>query len=117
MKRVHIKRNCDPKRGSKRYSILQKTQEKDCDTQVYKSFQYNVSKSENLETLPREPEIFITKNFDTKRGIERFTFTVVGAFYTGHSRHLYKVNFRHTLKIQLKWKKEIFSPKKSEILT
>ena len=116
MKRVLLKRNSDQEHGTKRFSILQKNEEKDCSTKVYKSFRYHVSRPEQFEKLSEEPEVFITKNFDTKRGIERFAFMVVGAFYVGHNRQIFKVNFQHTLKIQIRWKTKIFSPKKSEIL-
>ncbi|HLF17668.1 MAG TPA: hypothetical protein VI749_02095 [Candidatus Omnitrophota bacterium] len=117
MKEVLLKRHCDPKHGMKRLSILQTNEEKECTTKVYKSFRYHVTKTETMEEQVAAPEIFITKNFDTKKGIERFTFTVHGMFYIKYHREILKVNFQHTLKIQIQWQTEIFSPKKSETLT
>ena len=117
MKEVYLKRNCDAQQGTKRLAILQKNEEKDCKTKVYKSFRYHISKAEALDHSLLTPEIFITKNFDTKRGIERFTFTVHGAFYLDYKQELLKVDFLHTLKIEIRWKSKVFSPKKSEILT
>ena len=117
MKQVFLKRNCNATHGTKRLAILQKNEEKDCATRVYKSFRYHLQPIDTLQTANSTPEIFITKNFDTKRGIERFTFTVHGAFYVGYKRELLRVNFQHTLKIQIRWKTKDFSPKKSEMLT
>jgi len=117
MKTVLLKRNCDPKHGTKRLSILQKIDEKDCATKVYKSFRYHIVKAQKLEEDSPAPQVFVTKNFNTKTGVERFTFNVHGAFYISYKRQFLKVNFQHTLKIQIRWKTKIFSPKKSEILT
>ena len=117
MKKVFLKRGCNLKHGIKRFSILQKNEESDCSTKVYKNFNYQLRQPEQLEKLNDSPEIYITKNFDTKRGTERFSFSVHGAFYVNHDRKLYRVDFQHTLKIQIKWKDNIFSPKKSATLT
>ena len=117
MKQVTLNRRSSPEHGTKRFSILQMNEERDCSTRVYKSFRYHLSHLDASEKLSDVPDIYITKNIDTRRRIERFSFTVVGAFYLGSNRQLYKVNFQHTLKIQINWKTKIFSPKKSEILT
>ena len=116
MKEIVLNQHRNIEHGIKHFSILQKTDEEDCSTRVYKSFRYQLDPEPVMEQPEQKPDIFITKNFDSKRGIERFTFTVVGLFYVEYNRRVYKVNFQHTLKIQLKWK-NIFSPKKSEILT
>jgi hypothetical protein len=117
MKEVILNQHKNAQCGRKHFSILQRNEESDCATRVYKSFRYQVDADPSYEEAPQAPDIFITKNFDTKRGIERFSFTVVGFFYLENRRRLHKVYFQHTLKIQIKWKSKVFSPKKSEILT
>jgi hypothetical protein len=118
MKLIKFKRKSDPLKGVKALTLSQKSEDKECVSFVRKHFTYNVSKTEkDIKTDIEAPEIFIKKAFDTKRGIERFNFEVIGAFFMAHGRFLFKVDFHHTLRIQIHWKTKVFSPKKSEILT
>ena len=117
MKEVVLSQHKNAQHGRKHFSILQRNEESDCSTRVFKSFRYQLDADTSSPRIEQAPDIYITKNFDTKRGIERFSFSVVGVFYLENRCHLYKVHFQHTLKIQIKWKSKVFSPKKSEILT
>jgi len=117
MKEVILSQHKSAQHGRKHFSILQRNEESDCSTRVYKSFRYQLDPNTPSARSDEAPDIYITKNFDTKRGIERFSFSVVGIFYLEDRIRLYKVNFQHTLKIQIKWKSKVFSPKKSVILT
>lgn len=116
MKKVEFKKRNNPKKGIKRLSIIQKTNDRECSTTVQKSFLYHVVKAEKEEANVEAPEIYIRKTFDTKKGIERFDFKVKGHFYMTHNRWFLKVNFHHKLNINIVWKKN-FSPKKSAVLT
>ena len=117
MKNVIFKRMSDVKRGRKELSICSRSEDQDSKTQVRKSFIYNVARTEDIAPQVVAPEIFIHKEMDTKKKIEKFSFEVKGCFYMSHNRILLKVNFHHTLNIKIIWKKEIFSPKKSAVLT
>jgi hypothetical protein len=84
---------------------------------VRKSFVYIVSPVDEIEANVRAPEIDIKKSFDTKKREEKFSFRVKGEFSITQGRRQFKVDFCHTLKIDIIWKGKIFSPKKSATLT
>ena len=83
---------------------------------VKKSFAYTVSLTDDLSCDIQKPDVFITKEFDAARKREFFCFQVKGYFYTVYDRVVMKVQFEHTLRIEIVWKKN-FSPKKSVVLT
>lgn len=117
MKEVLYKRRIDPQKRFKTFSIDSKTEDHKCKTQIYKSFKYAVDRSKGKKFGSKPPLIFIRKFFDTKRGIEEFSFHVKGYFSINHHGKLMKVRFYHTLDITIQWKAENFSPKKSASLT
>ncbi|MCA9398580.1 MAG: hypothetical protein KC618_02440 [Candidatus Omnitrophica bacterium] len=116
MQKLMIKKNSDPKRKTKAITITQKTQDKESFTFVKKSFLYKVRKTSQISPKAEAPQIFIRKFFDTKRGVESFRLQVRGCFYINHNRMLLRVNFTHTLNIQILWKSKVFSPKKPVML-
>ncbi|MBF0522381.1 MAG: hypothetical protein HQL24_04905 [Candidatus Omnitrophica bacterium] len=120
MKRVIFKNKKDFEKGTKELSICQKIEDKDCITHIRKSFFYRVTEVNKLTEepeVPESPEIFITKSIDTKHKLEQVNLKCVGSFFMAHQRMILKVNFQHNLNIQIYWKTDIFSPKKSAILT
>ncbi len=117
MKRVVFKQNKNLNDRIKNISVLTKSEDKDSKTQVHKSFVYKVSIARENEVAQSTPQVFIKKSIDTRNGIEKFRFKVNGAFYMDHEDQKVKVSFTHSLNISVKWKKKIFSPKKSEKLT
>jgi len=117
MKEILLQKENDLKNGTKMMSITQKSEDSECRTKVYKSFQYHAIKAHGLKLKNMSPEISITKQFNTKTSVEKFTFAVNGFFYLVCNRHLLRVNFKHKLHILIQWKVKVFSPKKSEILT
>jgi vacuolar-type H+-ATPase subunit E/Vma4 len=92
--------------------IVEKAEDQECLTKVRKTFVYVVSGAMEEEKLP-EPQIKIRKSFDTKTREEKFSFRIKGGIYVNHNRRLLRVDYSHTLKINLKWKSKVFSPKKS----
>ena len=109
---LHKKRDTLNHRG-KIVTIEEHSEDQDCITMVRKNFLYMLGPSvDTMEELPT-PEIKIKKSFDTKTREERFAFRIKGSFYTNRNRRLYKVLYAHTLKINLKWKSKVYSPKKS----
>ena len=117
MKRVTFQKRYDAENGRKELSIIQKAEEKDCSTEVHKSFVYHVVKIPQMNTQFERPQIDIRKAYHTKKKLEQFRFHVKGSFCLTHEREAVQVNFEHTLEIEILWKNKIFSPKKSEILT
>ena len=117
MRNITYKKKQSVQHRRKLISICENSEDKECKTYVRKSFIYIVSKAEGMEEQLKAPEVFIKKRFDTKSLTERFSFRVKGAFYINQERNLLKVNFCHTLRINIIWKSKLFSPKKSVTLT
>jgi hypothetical protein len=93
--------------------IVEKAEDTECLTHVRKTFVYVISGAvDEAEKLP-EPQIKIRKSFNTKTREEKFSFRIKGGIYVNHNRRLLRVDYSHTLRINLKWKTKVFSPKKS----
>ena len=116
MRNIVYKKKQSIEHRRKLISIAENSEDKECKTYVRKSFVYIVSKAETAGEV-NAPEIFIKKRFDTKSLVERFSFRVKGSFYLTREQSLFKVDFCHTLRINILWKSKIFSPKKSVTLT
>lgn len=117
MKDIQYKKQLNKKKNLKTVTIHQKSEDKDCVTRIRKGFLYNISENFDENTEITSPEIFIKKNFDTKKRVESFSFKVKGHFFIKQNRRLLKVRFRHSLNIKMQWKTKIFSPDESEMLT
>ena len=117
MKRILYKKRIDLDKRLKTFSIYTKTEDDQCKTHVCKGFAYAVDICRESEPQYKPPLVFIQKSFDTKRGIEGFSFHVKGQFYVTHNQALLRVRFHHTLDIEITWKVKDFSPKKSASLT
>ena len=117
MRHILYKKRQSIKNRRKVISINEHTEDKECKTNVRKSFAYVVSLANPDEKTLIEPQIYIKKSFDSKSQVEKFSFRVKGAFYMNKERYTLKVDFCHTLKIDISWKNKVFSPKKSATLT
>jgi hypothetical protein len=117
MKEILYKKRQSLKYRRKIIAIDEHNEDNDCRTHVRKSFAYIVTMANPAEGALSAPEIHIKKNFDSKAQTEKFSFRVKGAFYMEKDRYVLKVNFCHTLKIDIYWKNKVFSPKKSATLT
>jgi len=117
MKTILYRKRQSLKNHRKMVSINEQSDEKECKTHVRKSFAYIVSNVTAEKEIIEAPEIHIKKSFDTKRHQEKFSFRVKGAFYIKEHKAIYKVDFCHTLRIELEWKDKTFSPNKSVTLT
>jgi hypothetical protein len=98
---------------SKITKIVEHTEDKDCITKVKKTFVYLLTPVVGETETPGDPVIRIHKSFDTKTRDEKFSFRMKGFIYVNHHRRLFKVDYCHALRIHLKWKTKVFSPKKS----
>lgn len=117
MKKILIKRDNSKVDKFKSMCISNRTEDKDAKTLVRKKFNYLAAISKETKPKIEAPEVHIFKSFDTAKGIEKFSFRVVGSMYLNHKEQLIKVNFKHSLNIHIYWKQKIFSPKKSAVLT
>ena len=93
-------------------TLREHAEEKECITDVRKNFIYIASEAQ-AEEEQCTPKVHIKKSFDSVTNDERFCFRVRGFFYVNHSRRLMKVDYSHTLKINLHWKTKATSPKKT----
>lgn len=117
MKEVLFRSRIDLVKRKKTFSIRSNSEDKQCKTQVDKTFTYMVDRARTKNPQPRKPLVFIKKSFDTLKGVEGFSFHVKGYFYITCGDEVMKVLFHHTLDICITWKANHFSPKKSESLT
>ncbi len=117
MRDILYKKKESLKHRRKMVSIIEHAEDDQCRTSVHKSFVYLVNRADCIEKGIEKPEIFIRKVFDTKLQEERFSFRVKGCFYMTRDRFIYRVDFCHTLRIDIVWKNKVFSPKKSVTLT
>ena len=93
-------------------NLREHSESKECITDVRKNFIYVATEamSEDAQVIP---QVHIKKSFDSVTQDEKFSFRVKGFFYVNHSRRLMKVDYSHTLRINLHWKVKSSSPKKT----
>lgn len=99
----------------KKIIIRENGEDAQCQTNVRKSFVFLATPVTSASD-PVAPVVNIKKSFDSVARIERFLFRVKGYFFVNHNRQLVRMNYCHTLKIALRWKAKILSPKKSVTL-
>ncbi len=117
MRTIEYKKRYSLKHHRKIISINENNEDKDCKTHVHKSFVYVVSQAPLGAPALSDSQIFIRKKFDSKTNSENFLFKIKGAFYINRGRNILKVDFCHTLRIDIIWKCKILSPQKSATLT
>ena len=93
-------------------TLREHAEEKECTTDVRKNFIYVTTGAESEEEQSI-PQVHIKKSFDSVTHDEKFCFRVKGFFYVNQSRRLMKVDYCHTLRINLHWKAKVSSPKKT----
>ena len=93
-------------------TLREHAEEKECVTDVRKNFIYLATEAQSEEEQSI-PQVHIAKSFDSVSRDEKFSFRVKGFFYVNHSRRLMKVDYCHTLRINLHWKVKASSPKKT----
>ncbi len=93
-------------------SLREHTEEKETISDVRKNFIYIASEAETQEE-PTTPRVHIKKSFDSVSRDERFAFRVKGYFYVNHARRVVRIDYCHTLRINLHWKSKTSSPKKT----
>ena len=96
----------------KAITLREHTEEKECVTDVRKHFIY-LAREEQREEGQSIPHVHISKSFDSVSHDEKFSFRVKGFFYVNHARRLMKIDYCHTLRINLHWKDKDVSPKKT----
>ena len=92
--------------------IAEHKEDGECVSDVRKEFIYAAKEADQEEALPL-PLVHIEKSYDTQTHEEFFSLRVKGAMYMYRSRRLVKIGYSHRLKIRLRWKNHVDSPKKS----
>lgn len=92
--------------------IQERSQDKDCISNVRKNFLYMAEEVDHEEEV-HAPQVHVRKSFDSENRNEKFSMRVKGFFYVHRNRRLVKVAYYHTLKILLHWKTAISAPSKS----
>ncbi len=116
MKKMLYKTDKDLNKRMKTMSILQEIEDKDATTVVNKKFEYKIDHNHDKAIDPT-PRVDIIKSADTNLRLEKLHFVVRGTFDITYNRKPVRVNFKHSLNVKIYWKKKIFSPKKSAVLT
>ena len=92
--------------------LAEHAEDKQCVTDVRKKFIY-VAKEVDSDGGTAVPQVHIDKFFDSKTRDEFFSMRVRGFFHIYRNRRLVKIGYSHRLKIRLRWKNHVDSPKKS----
>ena len=93
-------------------TLREHAEENESITDVRKNFIYVVTEAQ-FEEKSSSPKVHIRKFFDSVSHDEKFSFRVKGFFYVNQSRGLMRVDYCHTLRINLHWKAKVSSPKKT----
>jgi len=117
MREMLYKKRESLRKRRKAVAIREQTEDEDCKTHVRKSFVYKITCVQHIKKVADRPEVRIKKEFYTQSKEEKFSFRVKGTFYMTRNKVMLKVDFCHTLRININWKDEAFSPKKSVTLT
>ena len=117
MRNILYKRRQSLKNSRRLVTIRELAEDKDCKTLVRKSFIYKVRPAIESEVPARDPQIYVKKSVNNTSHCEEFSFRVKGSFFMRYGRCGFQVEFCHILRIEIRWKEHIFSPKKSETLT
>lgn len=93
--------------------IIEDKEDKECVTKIRKTFVYVLTPVVGETETLSQPQIMIRKSFDTQTRDEKFSFRIKGSIYVNHMRRLVRVDYCHGLRIHLRWKVKVISPKKS----
>ncbi len=82
-------------------SVSEKSENKNYKTRVVKTFIYIMRKQTRVHDSLSEPLLNITKIYDTKTKIEKFSFRVKGILYIAKKDHFEEVVFCHSLRVDI----------------
>ena len=111
MREILVKNMVSLKKRRKTLLVSERSEDKECKTYVKKSFIYLVSPEVRIDNPIPRPDIYIRKCYNSKTRQETFSFRIKGYFYITKDQCFLKVNFCHSLRINILWKAKIFSPK------
>ncbi|MDP8265453.1 MAG: hypothetical protein P9M07_00745 [Candidatus Aceula meridiana] len=107
MKEIAFKNITSVRKRRKIISLVEKTEKDGCLVNSQKTLVYIVSPQvEKVRRLSR-PEYFVSKTYDSKAKEEKFSLRVKGTSYVVQGNSLLKVDFCHSLKIDIRPKSSI----------
>ncbi len=109
MRKILFKNLTSLKKRRKVISVSERSEDKECNTHVQKSFVYIVSPEIRIDGSISQPDIYIKKYFNTRTKEEKFYFKVKGYFYITKDLSFLKVSFCHSLRINILWKTKVCS--------
>lgn len=102
MKEIAFKNLTSTKRRRKVISLTERNEKQGCEILSQKTLIYIVSPSAEKVRALAKPEYYIYKSFDSKKKQEKFSLRVKGTSYIVQDSKLLKVDFCHSLKIEIK---------------
>lgn len=91
-------------------SVSEYSSDKECETRIRKSLVCIATRVQEVGEQTGQPEIYVKKSFDTKLRQENFSFRVKGFFFLTRKCVVFRVDFCHTLRINIVWKNKSFFP-------
>ncbi len=102
MREIAFKNITSHQKRRKIISLAEKMERDNCLISSYKTLVYIVSpQTEKVRNLS-QPEYYISKFYDSKAKEERFWLRVKGTSYIVQNSSLFKVDFCHSLKIEIR---------------
>ncbi|MBF0387157.1 MAG: hypothetical protein HQL20_04805 [Candidatus Omnitrophica bacterium] len=89
--------------------VRESVPETDCDTSIRKSFVYLARTVDEIPAVTPAPEIRVVKAINSDAQREAFYMRVKGVVYFRQGRFMHKVDYLHTLAVQMLWKTHVLS--------
>lgn len=113
MKKVFYKKRDLFQKRVKIVQYSEKVEETDCVSHITKRFVYVLNPGVSHQQEGMKPDIQISKGYDSVHECEYFTLHVRGVTQIEQGRKTFRVDFAHSLKIEIDWKTKLLSPEQS----
>ncbi|MBF0618613.1 MAG: hypothetical protein HQL19_00415 [Candidatus Omnitrophica bacterium] len=111
MKNVTYKKRSLPENRGRVVSVREALSDQECDSRSMKNYVYILSRADAVPKDIPVPEIHVTKRIMNEGQDEAFFLKVKGIIYTTKGRFIYKVDYCHSLTVQMHWKTHVLSSK------
>jgi len=105
---IYTKKELGSHRG-RVLSVRETCADKDGTSYIRKGFVYLVSPVDAVPSKIPSPEIRVVKAIEQAKAIEKFMFSVKGTVYFKKNRIPFRVDYKHSLKINAVWKTHVLS--------
>ncbi len=101
MKEILFRKHQSTKKRMRITSISERSEDKGNLTHTQKAFIYMIEPQKMMRNTIAAPEYFVTKYYHTKEKKEVVHFKIKGVFYVRQKTQFYKINYCHSLKIEV----------------